>query len=94
MKLTACGKEKINGKKISVPVTLKDVAPSIISAAEIYDMGAYYSKQEKKIYVNWSIKKSAAPQLSYEINLFDDSAKSSKPLARVFQVSVLKFVKQ
>ncbi|MGI8952599.1 MAG: DUF3472 domain-containing protein [Chitinophagaceae bacterium] len=83
IKLTACGKDKINGKKISAPVTSNDVAPSIISAAEIYDMGAYYSKQENKIYVNWSIKKSAAPQLSYEINLFDDSTKTSKPLASV-----------
>src|SRR5882757_1913653 len=65
--LTSCGMAKINGEKRSFPVTAAEQKPAILSVAEVYDLGAYYNKGEKKIIVDWSCKNSAAPQLSYRV---------------------------
>lgn len=49
----------------------------------IYDAGAYYDHQEKKVYVDWSLQPTSTPQLSYEIALYDNRAMTGKPLASI-----------
>jgi hypothetical protein len=83
LKLISCGKEMINGQKKNFPVTSTQTTPSVLSVAQVYDIGGYYDKKEKKVYIDWSIKKSYAPQLSYEVELFDTKDKQAKPLASV-----------
>jgi len=79
--LTSCGKEMINGVKGSFPVHTEANSPAILKVGEIYDVAGYYNKQEKKVYVDWSIKTSGAPQLSYVVELYDTNAPNAKPLA-------------
>ena len=81
LSLTSCGKEMINGVKKSFPITSTASAPAVLMAGEVYDLGAYYNKQEKKVYVDWSITSSGAPQLSYTVELYDKKGGRTQPLA-------------
>ena len=71
LSLTSCGKEMINGVAHTYPVRSKETTPAILSVGEVYDLGAYYDKGSKKVFVDWSIKASKAPQLSYTISVYD-----------------------
>ncbi len=81
VKLTSCGPTFIKRDKVFFGVTNKEDKPAICKPAAIYELGAYYDKQDKKIYVDWSIKNSAAPQLSYTIGLYDNASCSGDALA-------------
>ena len=74
IKLTSCGATIIRKGKVAFAVNEKEAKPIVCKSAEVYEMGAYYDKQDKKIYVNWSINNSASPQLSYTVALYKDSS--------------------
>lgn len=81
IKLTSCGPENIKRNKIKFPVTSSDRHPDNIESVHIYNLGAYYDKQKKQVYVNWSIDQANAPQLSYEVTLYDNRVGEGDPLA-------------
>ena len=74
VKLTSCGSQIIKKGKVAFAVKTKEEKPLICKPAEVYEMGAYYDKGEKKIYVAWSINNSDSPQLSYTVALYKDSS--------------------
>ncbi len=78
--LTSCGKEMVNGHKKSFPVR-HQAAPPAFSKGKIYDLGAYYDLEDNTVHVNWSIADSAAPQLAYELKIFDAGGSASVPVA-------------
>jgi len=80
VKVTSCGTSPWQ-KKTVYPVQQKD-KPELIPA-DVYDLAAYYDHSLKKIFVDWSIQPSATPQLSYEVQIFDNSTYSGSPLAAV-----------
>lgn len=81
LKLTACGADSIKKDKISFAVDLTETKPSVVQSADIYEAGAYYDKAAKAIYVNWSVKTTTAPQLSYEVALYDNRNFKGEPIA-------------
>ncbi len=81
LQLIACGKEFIKKGPVSFPVNSTEDRPAIILPARIYDLGAYYLKEDKKIMVDWALDASTDPQLSYEVALFDNKGLTGKPLA-------------
>jgi len=80
IKITSCGTTP-GQKKSFYPVTQND-KPTII-AADVYDLASYYDRSQKKIFVNWSTLQTATPQLSYEVQIFDNSSYTGKPNASV-----------
>lgn len=81
VQLTSCGPKFIKKTKVVYPVKEASVKPSSINVAAVYDAGAYYDKEDKNMYVNWSVKSSNAPQLSYTVALYDNQAHTGKPIA-------------
>jgi hypothetical protein len=80
--LSSCGKEAVNGEKKSFPVRLRAATPAF-ATGEIYDLGAYYDLSDKTVHIDWSIVDSAAPQLSYELKIFDAAGAGATPIASV-----------
>ncbi len=81
VQLTSCGPTFIKKTKATFPVKESMDKPSVIKPAEIYDAGVYYDKTDKTMYVNWSVNTAGAPQLSYDIKVYDNEAKSGTPVA-------------
>ncbi len=81
VQLIACGPVPIKKEKVFFMMNNKKDTPAIIKPAEIYDVGAYYDKAEKKIYANWSLKNNAAPQLSYTAALYNNPACTGNAIA-------------
>ncbi|MBV4359911.1 DUF3472 domain-containing protein [Pinibacter aurantiacus] len=83
IRLTSCGVwDSTEKKPITFPVTETAKVPAIIKPADIYDLGAFYDKGEKMIYVNWSIEASGAPQLSYSIAVYDNRQKTGTSIVK------------
>jgi Domain of unknown function (DUF3472) len=80
LKITSCGTSPGQSKTF-YKITQSD-KPDLI-AADVYDLAAYYDHSQKKIFVDWSIQPTATPQLSYEVQIFDNSAYTGKPLAAI-----------
>ncbi|MGZ3751028.1 MAG: DUF3472 domain-containing protein [Mucilaginibacter sp.] len=80
VKITSCGTTPWQ-KKSFYPVS-QPSKPEII-AAGVYDLASYYDHSQKKIFVNWSVLQTATPQLSYEVQIFDNSSYAGKPLVSV-----------
>lgn len=57
--------------------------PDIALQPTLYDLGAYYDHQMKKVYVDWSVQPTSTPQLSYHIALYDNRELSGSPLAAI-----------
>jgi hypothetical protein len=79
--LTSCGPKFIVKTKVSYPVKETEDKPEIIIPGAVYDAGVYYDKNDKTMYVNWSVKAANAPQLSYAIAVYDNEAHSGSPIA-------------
>jgi hypothetical protein len=80
VKVTSCGTSPWQ-KKTFYPTNQK-IRPDLASAS-VYDMASYYDHSQKKIFVNWSALPTSTPQLSYEVNIYEDSSYSGKPLATI-----------
>jgi len=80
VKATSCGTSPWQ-KKTKYAVKQKD-QPEIIPA-DIYDLAAYYDHSQKKIFVDWSVLKTATPQLSYEVHIFDNNTYTGNPIASI-----------
>jgi hypothetical protein len=80
--LSSCGKEVIDGQKKSFPVRSQATGPAF-ARGTIYDLGAYYDLNDTTVHVNWSLRDSCAPQLSYELKIFDARGSQSVPIAAV-----------
>ncbi|MDB5157192.1 MAG: hypothetical protein JWR50_1899 [Mucilaginibacter sp.] len=78
VKATSCGTSPWQ-KKTFYAVTQKD-KPDLI-AADIYDLAAYYDHSQKKIFVDWSLLETASPQLSYDVQIFDNSSYTGNAIA-------------
>ncbi|MGY0036759.1 DUF3472 domain-containing protein [Pedobacter sp. NJ-S-72] len=82
VKVMSCGTE-IGPKKYTFAVQQGD-KPGILSSASVYDLSSYYyDHSQKKIFVNWSVLPTATPQLSYQVQIFDNKDCSGKPIAEV-----------
>ena len=80
--LTSCGKDLVNGQKKSFPVRRRTTGPAF-AKGEIYDLGAYYDLSDNTVHVDWTIPDSAAPQLAYEVKIFDSGNSAAVPVASV-----------
>lgn len=80
VKVTSCGTDP--GQKKTFYQVARKEKPEM-AAASIYDLAAYYDHSQKKIFVDWSVQQTATPQLSYEVQIFDNNSYSGKPLASV-----------
>ncbi len=81
VELTSCG-TKIGPDKYAFPITMPE-KPSVVKQPAVYDLGAYYDKNNSKIYVNWTITSNNIPQLGYQVALYDNSACTGTPLATI-----------
>jgi hypothetical protein len=80
LRVTSCGTSPWQ-KKTFYAVTQKD-KPDII-AADVYGLAAYYDDSQKRIFIDWSVQPTATPQLSYEVQIFDNSACIGTALASI-----------
>lgn len=81
VRVTACGTKDgpTNGYRFAVKMNHHPE----ISKPVIYDAGAYYDRDAKKVFVDWSLQSSSTPQLSYTITLYDNGEMNGKPLASI-----------
>jgi hypothetical protein len=77
--VTSCGTK--DGPANGYRVAVKTGNHPDIGAPVVYDAGAYYDREAKEVFVDWSLLRSSTPQLSYKIALYGNQDMAGKPLA-------------
>lgn len=81
IQVTSCGME--NGPREGYRFAVETGHHPDIGKPVVHDAASYYDRQTKILYVDWSLQPTSTPQLSYEIDLYDNRAMQGKPLAKI-----------